>query len=174
MERSQILLRCTAKLLKLLEVRPASLVEPRSVAKEREWYGNLLWIDRRKCLLFTHAETLFSFLVPNVLKREILPLGPFFMARLQSELDSEGLPRETFNRLDSTELRLAKTTDRSVLGCMNDLAFQCEYSIVASGGLAHCDVRDLNHRLRRTIHSPTGYALPIERAGALSRSPLRD
>src|SRR5437762_12970876 len=25
-----------------------------------EWYLNLLWIDRQKCLLLTHAGTLFS------------------------------------------------------------------------------------------------------------------
>ena len=25
-----------------------------------DWYANLLWFDRRKCLLLTHAATLFS------------------------------------------------------------------------------------------------------------------
>ena len=34
---------------------------------------------------------------------------------------------------------LAKTADRSVLGCMNDMAFRCEHAIADAGGLARTD-----------------------------------
>jgi hypothetical protein len=40
-----------------------------------------------------------------------------------STRNSESLPPATFGHLRSQELILAKTADRSVLGCMNYMAF---------------------------------------------------
>ncbi len=31
-----------------------------------DWYANLLWFDRRKCLLLTHSATLFTIFEPDV------------------------------------------------------------------------------------------------------------
>ena len=42
---------------------------------------------------------------------------------VERELRREGLPPATFGNLRSQELILAKTADRSVLGCMNDITF---------------------------------------------------
>jgi hypothetical protein len=56
---------------------------------------------------------------------------------------------------------LAKTADRSVLGCMNDMAVLCEVAITRSGGLAGTNVADLNQARRRTINRPRGYTPPI-------------
>jgi len=55
----------------------------------------------------------------------------------ERELRREGLPPATFGNLRSQELILAKTADRSVLGCMNDMAFLGEVAISDAGGLAH-------------------------------------
>jgi len=52
---------------------------------------------------------------------------------------------------------LAKTADRSVLGCMNDMAFLCEIVIDQAGGLAGTDIAELNQALRRNINSARGY-----------------
>src|SRR3972149_2635576 len=40
-----------------------------------EWYLNLLWIERGKCLLLTHAGTLFRVFVADVRKADLLPIG---------------------------------------------------------------------------------------------------
>ena len=64
-----MVLRCTAKALDLLGVRRMSLVEvPPS---DDDWYLNLLWFDRRKCLLLTHAGTVFSIFIPDVRKATV-------------------------------------------------------------------------------------------------------
>ena len=34
-------------------------------AADEDWYANLLWLDRQKCLLLTHAGTLFSVFLPR-------------------------------------------------------------------------------------------------------------
>lgn len=50
------------------------------------------------------------------------------------------------------ERLLAKTADRSVLGCMNDMAFMCEAATDDPGGPASTDIGELN-RARRNINS---------------------
>ena len=57
-----VMLRCTAKVLALLRVSEPAIGE----ACEQDWYAHLIRIDRRKCLLVTHAGTLFSVFMPNV------------------------------------------------------------------------------------------------------------
>ena len=49
------------------------------------------------------------------------------------ELRREELPAGTFGDLEQQEVLLAKTADRSVLGCMNDMAFRCEHAIADAG-----------------------------------------
>lgn len=129
-------LRCTAKLRKFLG-GPA----PRD-AEERigDWYANLLWIERRKCLMFTHSETLFTFMALDVRKAEVLPLGAFFVSKLHTELASEGLPADTFGEVDPETVALGTTASRSVLGSMNNLAYLAEWAITDAGGVGHCNV----------------------------------
>jgi hypothetical protein len=81
---------------------------------------------------------------------------------VERELRREGLPPATFGNLRSQELILAKTADRSVLGCMNDMVFQCEIAIGDSGGLTRTDLAILNHSLRRNINSTRSYQRPID------------
>ena len=44
------------------------------------------------------------------------------------ELRREELPAGTLGGLEQQEVLLAKTADRSVLGCMNEMAFRCEHA----------------------------------------------
>ncbi len=83
---------------------------------------------------------------------------------VERELRREGLPPATFGNLRPQELILAKTADRSMLGCMNDMAFLCEVAISDAGGLAHCDLGELNQALHRNINSSRGYRPPVELA----------
>ncbi len=53
-----MVLRCTVRLLDLLGKRDVTLVD--DVPSDEDWYANLLWIDRRKCLLLTHSTFVIS------------------------------------------------------------------------------------------------------------------
>jgi len=54
----RVIVRCTKKMLDLLGGRSITLSE--LAPTDNDWYLNLLWIDRQKCILVTHAGTLFS------------------------------------------------------------------------------------------------------------------
>ena len=53
-----MIVRCTKKMLDLLGGRSVSVGE--LPATDDDWYLDLIWFDRRKCLLLVHAGTLFS------------------------------------------------------------------------------------------------------------------
>jgi hypothetical protein len=84
------------------------------------------------------------------------------LARSRRELLREQLPADTFGNPDPAGVSLAKPADRSVLGCMNDMAFMCETVTTRSGGLAITDIADLNQAVRRNINIARGYQPPIE------------
>ncbi len=153
-------MRCTNKLLKLLGVRAASLVQ--ALPTEDDWYANLLWIDRRKCLLLTHAGTLFSVFAADVLKRDLQPFGAYLVQMVEARLREEHLPSGVLGELDPDAVRLARTASRSVLGFMNDMTLACRYQVEASGGLDVTDIEAPNRHLLRTLHDREGYHDPLE------------
>jgi hypothetical protein len=164
-----VILRGTAKMLNLIGARPGELATVEH--SDDDWYANLLWLEGRKCLLLAHAGTLFSAFVPDVHKSDLVPIGGSVVAFIRHELEAEGLPLDRFGLLDSRSIELAKAHSKSVLGYMNEMARFCDYAVFDYGGLARCDVRELNRQLRRELHlsrRPPGYFVPIELAGGSS------
>jgi hypothetical protein len=159
-----VILRCTARLIELIGCRGDSIVD--APAADDDWYANVLWIDRRKCVLLTHAETLFSVFAADVRKADLRAPGVFATALIADALAREELPAKTFGRLDGNDVHVARTASRSVLGHMNDMAFTCTYAVELAGGLARTDIADLNHRLRRGLHNRGGYVVPVELAAS--------
>lgn len=155
-----MVLRCTSRLLDLLGRRDVTLVD--DPPTDEDWYANLLWIDRRKCLLLTHAGTLFPVFAADVRKPDLRPPGPFVVARIRASLADERLPASVLGELDADDVRVAQTASRNILGFMNDSALACRYSVEEAGGLAHTDLDDLNHSLRRQLHNRGGYHQPLD------------
>jgi hypothetical protein len=167
-----VILRCTKK---LLDVMRLPLADPAPEPDPEDWYANLLWFDRRKCLLLTHSATLFTIFEADVPASRLRATREFVADLIGRELSCEGLSAGTFGDLERQEVLLARTADRSVLGCMNDMAFRCEHVIAVAGGLARTDLAKLNRSLRRNINSARGYSPPIElaakRLAGLRQSP---
>lgn len=157
-----MILRCTARLLKLL----GDANHPRADAPppdDDDWYGNLLWIDRRKCLLLVHAGTLFPIFAPDVRKADLRTLGPYVTDLVVEALVSEGLPADALGRTN-LDVEVARTASRSILGHMNDMAYMCQAEVERTGGLAVTDIAGVNQRLRRGLHNRGGYVVPLELA----------
>lgn len=162
-----VLLRCTARLLKLIGSRGGSLVD---VAPDvDDWYANVLTIERRKCLLMVHADTLFAVLDSDLRVAQFDDLGLYVATLVVDELASEGLAGAVLGPTDPSTVRVAKTASRSVLGHMNEMAFEVEHLVASSGGLQFTDVADVNRRLRRHLRGRNGdYVVPLELAAARS------
>jgi len=153
-----VVLRCTKKLFSI--IGPVLISEP--APKAEDWYANLLWFERRKCLLLTHVGTLFTIFEADVSASDLRSTGPFISALIRRELLSEGLPPDAFVDPGSEDVVYAKTANRSVLGCMNDMAYMCQAAIAKSGSLRHTNLLALNRSLRRNINSTRNYERPID------------
>lgn len=161
-------LRCTAKLLKFLRERPHS--DPPDT-NGQDWYANLLWIDRRKCLLLIHELTLFPIFAPDIRKADLTPIEPFLVGQIAQALRAERLPPRTFGELETLEVTLAKTRSRSVLGSMNDMALTCWNWTQSAGGIGDLDIDKLNHQLRRTPMGALDGAYSLDKAQELAWGP---
>ncbi len=156
-----MVVRCTGKLLNLLGKRSVRLVE--ALPSSDDWYANLLWLDRRKCLLITHAGTLFSLFVADIRVDDLRPFERRVVDLLTGALLDEGLPDDVLGRFESSHVRLAKTMSRHVLGVMNQIALEIGWHVDQAGGLWDVDVDELNRHLRRSLHTKDGdYRIPLE------------
>ncbi|WP_375502139.1 DUF6933 domain-containing protein [uncultured Jatrophihabitans sp.] len=155
---SAMIVRCTAKARSLLGVR--QLAEPEH--SPDDWYLNLLWFDRRKCLLLAHVGTLFPVFVADVRKADLTPLDQWLTNVVLRELNAENLPAAVLGEL-APPIVLAKTASRQTLGFMNEMAWFAECAIADAGGLARCDIAELNREQRRMLHNRDGrYVRPLD------------
>lgn len=58
---------------------------------DADWYANLIYLERHKCLMLTHAGTLFTVLAADARKADVTPVGDFICRVIQRELDTESL-----------------------------------------------------------------------------------
>jgi len=143
------IIRCTKKLLSELKKKPEECPEQKSDLSG--WHANLIQIDQRKCVLFTHDTTLYSFLVPGLTKPDFLSINDVFGQHLFKNLLRDDIPQELIEIFlyDIQNICFGKTNNRSVLGSMTDLSWQLKTMISLRGGLAHTDIMRLNYDLNR-------------------------
>jgi hypothetical protein len=156
------IIRCTAKLLK--ELGANQLTGPGQSPSLWDWHANLLRIERKKWVLFTNDQTLYSFFVRFV-KRPVPPnFVEMFRLGLFKSLMSEGFAESIveYALRNHGNVVIAKTTSRNVLGSMNDLTFQLKCLIETMGGLARADLYEVNREMNRIPMSVIKYHVSID------------
>ncbi len=92
-----MVVRCTKRMLDLLGSRSVTLSE--LPPTDDDWCLNLLWIDRQKCLLLTHAGTLFSVFRVGVHSADIRPIGNYLVAAIAQAASADAT--STYSTTDS-------------------------------------------------------------------------
>jgi hypothetical protein len=164
-----LLIHCTRKLLAEI---PERFIDPSTSGAG--WHANLLRFDRRKCVLFTHDETLYSVFVPGLRKPEFERLDKVFGQRLFKALLWDEFSQTQIERLLEAcrVIRFTRSSNRSVLGSMNDMRFQIGTHLEQEGGLTNVDLAQLHHELNRTPFGAIGYGYSVKRLQEyLARAP---
>ena len=162
-------IRCTQKLLKEIGIKDVSLIEVETHCdKLGDWYANLLYISRRKCVLFTNEKTLYSFLIPRVKRASLTQLHELFLSELQINLFSEGFDHTVVTDLPKRyrDFGIARTKSRSVLGSMTDFALQLKYIFMDREGPDSSNIIEINQRINRVPMKAIEYKYSIERLRA--------
>jgi len=124
---------------------------------DKEWYCNLIVIHRRKCLLFTHSASLFSFLIAGVRQADVRNFGDLFRSHAASALAAEGIATSQIGYLlDAGPDQIAKAENRSVLGSMNDLARLCKFHAENVGSFEWLNIDEINSEMNITPMSYIG------------------
>jgi hypothetical protein len=158
-------LRCTRKLLKFLDVEPVEEPEPPTGALG-DWYANLIPTCAGDLIIFVNERSLITVAVPAWEAEHLIPL---FRLRVKNLFTGMGLARGVIERElgHLAPVQFAKTASRSILGCMNDMAWH--YQIRAEEAQAKGDLRlsPVELRLSQMPFSPLDYRFPTDVAEEL-------
>jgi len=154
-------LQCTQKLLREVtaEISPLKDTDPIAL-----WHGNLLSVDRRKCLIFTNDKSRYTFLIPGLRKTDFKHLGELFLDNLFRCMLADGIPQRGVEKVLNTcgSYCFTKSSSRSVLGTMNDVANIVRWTVVDHGGLINTDLSKLIMNINRMPMKPLDYDYSVE------------
>lgn len=174
-----LIVRATKKLRDRLKTAPAAGPDDESTTLLGDWFVNALFWKPQVALL-VNSRTFLPLYVPLAPAKTLLDRIP---DAVDSALRAHGVPEEIIasERAEMSEVRLAPTNDRTVLGVMNEFAYLGEV-FVTSGGL---DLDSLTMRMSEVIVGPLGkragtpgrelaVVLGIDTAAADERNPLAE
>ena len=159
------LLCCTKKLRDKIPDK-SKIVEAKDVPSgEDDWYANLFRLGRYQAIIFTHAASLYSFIVDKVRKKHFTQMIPMFQYELEQRLETDNFSRGLIIlvRKGVEDIRITQTRSRSVLGSMNDMVSCGRYIFEAHQddyeGVFDAMIRGINGMPMKAI----SYQLPVEK-----------
>lgn len=160
------LLRCTNKLFTEMGFKKRDLSQKEiHQTGLGDWYANLFRLSHYKCIIFTNEMTLFSFVYFSVEKKEILNLSDLFRDQLFLALQQEDIPVQVIDSVlqSYTEIEYAPTSNRRVLGCMNDLVYCYGRYLEDVGEITAETLVQLNSRINRIPMKAIGYKYAVDK-----------
>ncbi len=135
-----------------------------SVESPEDWYAHLMWIERRKCLLFTNVGTLFPFIMLGVRKSQLVALRQTFRAEYERNLIQAGAtPSQAARELShSSRLQIGKSGNRRVLGSMTDYAHLARGYVERLSAIGPAESLLVSGRLAEAPMSVIAYSTGID------------
>jgi hypothetical protein len=157
--------RCTRNLLKEIDAPPTDIAEMFSQGPLGSWHANIFRIERRKSIIFTNDKTLYSLLIVDVKKEALRQFDDLFRNALFKAMRSIEIASHSINEImdETLQFVIGKTTNRSVLGTMNDHVLRIKLKVMYDGGYQYLDIANLNKRLNETPTKAIGFATGEER-----------
>lgn len=108
-----------------------------------DWNGHLFTIERRKNLIFTNDKTAYSFVVLDVVKKDVRNFDSLFRECLLRQLDNDlkiNEQQEVKLRSELSDIRIHSTNNnKKIIGTINESVHTIKVHAYLKGGL-----RELN------------------------------
>jgi uncharacterized protein DUF6933 len=152
-----VTLRCTQKLLRRLGV-PTKVETPQPTTVLGDWYANLVYSRPHQLVLCLNERALLAVLVSA---REGKSLGARFRVAAASLLERIGIPSPSVEAEAKamSEVRFGPTSNRRVLGCLNEAAFAFPFKLSEDPPPSLAEVEDW---LSKHLYSLTDGRYPRE------------
>lgn len=154
------ILRCTKKLLDKIDKPQVVQVK----AGDDGWYANLFRLGRKQSVIFTHAKSLYSFVIPSVRKQDLVKINQVFILELEFQLKRDGFSHKHNVKLLEKfwDIQIGKTINRSTIGSMNDMVSCAKFLVDYQDCDAETDIAKINNSINTTPFKAIGYKIPIE------------
>lgn len=121
-----LVLRCTQKLL--TRVGPPLADPPQSTTALGDWYAQPLAVGHQRYVLLVSERSRLPILMPA---RNVKHLAARFPAALSHVLEGLGVPAAVISqeRAEASEIVVAKTDSRSLLGTLNDFSHMLKWQL---------------------------------------------
>jgi hypothetical protein len=110
---------CTAKLSKIIGIKNRA-----SFISINNWNAHLFLLEKRKCLVFVHKETFYSFVVFDILKKDLKDFKNLFETELIKQLKTDSIYSTDLHQIllkNTGSIEISTTDDdKSTIGYMND------------------------------------------------------
>jgi hypothetical protein len=158
---------CSAKLSTLLGLPKKPKDFPTAAADSHSWNAMLFFMNKRKCLLFMHKQTLYSFLVLDILKKDLADFPKFFRQHFTDQLLADQLITPQIRTMLDTEyatISLQPTdNDKIIIGSLNDCIQRIRFYDNRKGDTLTLNPTYIGHQLNRTPMKPINYSYPVEK-----------
>jgi hypothetical protein len=150
----------TQKLQKLLQIDLAEQLQP-TTSRLGDWYANFVPTYSGDLIIFVSEKTLLSVAIPIWESDRFLSL---FRLRIENLLGMMGIqPTAIENELSHyDQIQFGKTRSRSVLGSMNDIAFQYQVIAEMAENKADLSLSKAEYQMSQMPCKPIGYRVPSD------------
>jgi hypothetical protein len=158
-----MILQGTKKLLDFVGKKPVEIDEKTNPLIS--WHGNIFNIGRRKCLLITHTQSLYSAFFYGVTKKDVPHLLEMIRDRVIELMRQDDFTLQELSIMQDTfeNIEYTKTSSRSVLGSMNDMKNTLDWYDMSEEEIS------LAKRINKTPYKIGNYVYPKEALKALLR-----
>ncbi|AWA31127.1 hypothetical protein HYN48_14075 [Flavobacterium magnum] len=115
---------CSLKLAKLLDIQKTVNV---NVNFESDWNAHLFSVAGKKWIIFVNKKTLFSFIIMDVLKKDLNNLSILFTEMLIKQLEREFILTSKYENYlreyDQIANICTTDNDRKIMGSLNDFVY---------------------------------------------------
>ena len=158
---------CSAKLSTLLGLPKKPKENSTAAVDSHCWNAMLFYLNKRKCLLFMHKPTLYSFLTLDITKKDLADFPKFFRQHFTDQLLADQLITERTKVMleqDYGSIFLKPTdNDKKVIGSMNDCIFRVRYYDGRDVDGISLSATHIAHYFNKTPMGAIDYAHPVER-----------
>ena len=154
-----MILRPTAKLAKKLKTELLQNIDGK-VTPFEEWYGHLFAANRHQLILFTHSYSLYSVLFPakGINNLDLFAHSSAEFLREVMQLQGISYLCDRFIDKDFYRIKAYKTSNRGIIGSMNDMINQVKYL----SDDPDLSLAEMSIRINKTPYSLIKYNYPLE------------
>lgn len=129
------------------------------------WHANIIFINRKKCVVFVNNKTLINFIITGLRKSDFMNLMEIFRDHLRNFLNNNHIPddiKTEIAREYTDSLAYSPTHSKVVLGHLNDLVENYKIQMIYKTDISAKATDSIVNQLNRMPMGSKNYKYAID------------